>query len=106
MFYDKLLYKTEEVVRKNEIGQEVKELEVSSHFMGDIQPIARQGETVVSGIGEYIQSKYYLFTDETINVGDVLVYNNATYFVVDVIPCFDYTEAVIEKRPFNVKRWI
>lgn len=106
MFYDKLLYKTEETVRKNEIGQEVKELEVANHFMGDIQPISRQAESIVSGTGEYIQSKYYLFTDEKITIGEILVYNDATYLVVDVIPCFDFTEAVIEKRPFEVKRWI
>ena len=96
MFYDYTLFKTIVETKENKIGQDVLTYSKGEPFDADIQPIT--GEFKASmGWGDDVQGQLVCYTDENINIGDI-VYFNGTYEIEQKVAWdyFIYTLKAVE----------
>lgn len=74
MFYDDTIYKMIKTIVENEIGQEVpKWVKELIGFEGDIQPTTGAFKQSV-GWGDDVSGTLTLFTDEPLQIGDMVDY--------------------------------
>lgn len=87
MFYDYVVYKMIKSTMENEIGQEISTWVKGESFDGDIQPTTGTIKQSV-GWGDDVSGVFTLFTDEPLQIGDMVDYNG-TYEIEKVIE-WDY----------------
>lgn len=92
-FYNSILYKTQKIKNKNNIGQLIEEYVKSYSFKADVQPAG--ANLVKKTFGEDVECNFVIYCDEMLNTGDVIVYGNKTYKVMQILS-WDYTIAAIK----------
>lgn len=92
-FYNSILYKTQKVKNKNNIGQQIETYVKANSFKADVQPAG--ANLVKKTFGEDIECSFVIYCDELLKTGDVIVYKDKTYKVVKTLP-WDYTIAAIK----------
>lgn len=93
-FYNSTLYKTkEEGKTKNKIGQLIDNYIKTYSFKADVQPAG--ANLVKKTFGEDVECNFVVYCDELLNTGDVIVYRDKTYKVMQILS-WDYTIAAIK----------
>lgn len=87
MFYDYIIFKMIKSIVENEIGQEISTWIKGESFNGDIQPTTGAFKQSV-GWGDDVSGVFTLFTDEPLQIGDIVDYEG-TYEVEKVVK-WDY----------------
>lgn len=76
-FYNKTYFTTKYTKNKNKIGQWIKGYSLDQSYPCDIQPIDERAYKYTWG--EDIKSNIQMFSDESLKVDDIVIYNNKTY---------------------------
>lgn len=102
MFYDFMLHTTERIQGKNAIGQYIDAVRPHKAFCGDLQPVSQNVVEQINEVvgGDRIDIMYNLFTDENLELGDIVIYDNQTYLVYKINKCYDFVQAIIIKREY------
>lgn len=80
---------TKKTIVKNEVGQLVEGYVKSGvKFMVNLQPI--DIKAIKNTWGEDIKSKFQIYADESLGVGDVILINNKSYEIEKHIPWSSY----------------
>lgn len=87
-FYNKEFFKSELTTSKNKIGQWIKKYSLGQGYPCDIQPIDEKAYKYTWG--EDIKSKLQMFSDESLKVDDIIIYNNKTYKIEKKVKWDDY----------------
>ena len=96
MFYDKKVYRVLKASSKNEIGQEIDTYRVNnnSSFYADIQPVTDAIREKVWGKDTEIIKN--MWADVSLNVGELVAYNNTFYIIKKKISWEDFSEYGLE----------
>lgn len=87
-FYNNVYSTTKYTENKNKIGQVIKIYSLDRDYPCDIQPIDEKAYKYTWGYD--IKSNIQMFCDESLNIDDVISYNNIPYKIEKKIPWDEY----------------